>query len=519
MSSNSGSTGRRRRASLPPGFNTPDDPFTDFPQPNTTNVSHRRRSSVDSYRDGSIGVPSSYGRGNGSIAAAASLHAIPEDERFSRIESAQQRGFTRSDGTGSDTSSSTFRARERDSALLSLNGEQPSAHTGGGRERRSGTSDQPDPPRRTYGSPVVRQRNPFTDDYAHSPKLGSDPGFSSNTPRTRPITRYSPTVAPRDTVRTNQVQFPVQEYRPARSTRATGNAEVGHTGTFSRLKGLFSYLTTEPELHSPPISRAPSPSNSPTRFQERDSEKQYEEFEKDNFSKSVGRNDATNDMFLRAMEINRGDETSGQDPDGRLHEFDENAQLFPMTGKEDGRRKEIHFHLPQVPERLHHLPFDPHVHRDGEGGLRIGTAEETKTPSHPRNLTEAQKISYRERRKKPRHRIVYNRDSKCNSYIGHSQICNSSFGSHRCSTSLHTCTCKGSARIWFTIPSSRTSTGVRRKYLRSPRSVRSHAWMCSNIIRPPRATRFGDAPHQSCLRLRPRSHSCNACGLPRSVPR
>lgn len=371
---------RPRRASLPPQFNTPNDRFTDLPGRRESriegaNAIRRQRSVSDPYRGASLeSAPGSQGRSRG---IGLQLDAIPEDDH----RDAQGRN---EESRRSWRDSQTIRAR--DSALESLNG-----------LKLSGYGEKvPESPVASYGSPVVRQRNPFSDDYTYSPEPGRDFG----SPRSRPITRTTP--APH-AIAPDQFYLPIQQYQEERP--ASRRPKDAPEGTVSRLRSIFASMTKEPELPSPPISRAPSRACSPSRRKDDDDEEKSHDIDMiEDASKPRGR-PQSEDMFLRAVDISRADAKYGEDPTSRLHELDENGQLYSMTENDRGRRVEIP--LPKFPDHLHHLPFDPHVHRDGDGGLRVGPQ------NPPSKLGETKKLSYHERRKKPKHRIIYNRDSEC----------------------------------------------------------------------------------------------------------
>ena len=198
----------------------------------------------------------------------------------------------------------------------------------------------------------------------------------------------------------------------------------------TRVHAYLSQMAQEPVLSSPPSTPGSSRRNSFSGLS--DKEFGYGSHEYDN--------EPEHDMFIRAMELNR-------DVDGR--EFSA-ADVDVQAYSEQALNSE-------KPTFFEDLQF-------GE------------------NRDHGKHLSYKERRKKGKHRIMYNKDSKF-------QVVNQSLNSfmnfrlrRRQPAPIYYHIGTRTDCLWLSIPSYRAPVSVSRCHLRTPSSVRPYCWLRSNLL-------------------------------------
>lgn len=156
-----------------------------------------------------------------------------------------------------------------------------------------------------------------------------------------------------------------------------------------RIKTFFQKLTSDPPIPSPAPSRVHSRQNSTVGLKSRPAFGQG--------LHETKRGEQENDMFIRAMDIN------GERDPQRADALDADVQMYPQpTGG-----------------KPHEIPLHGNHHQDQEDEKRQSGRNDNAMSAVSSNPGQLTGISYRDRRKKPKHRIVYNRDSESLSEIAY----------------------------------------------------------------------------------------------------
>ena len=165
----------------------------------------------------------------------------------------------------------------------------------------------------------------------------------------------------------------------------------------SRVKKFFDKITTEPELSSPPPTRPVSRTNSYDASGSGACQSGQPGFGK--VDTTAPRNEYDHDMFIRAMHMNGDDDLRDS-----LAE-DADVQLYPQPTQ--GK----HHELPVFHGRHHYLS-------DRERQYHTSSGDYGKVAPHKNTQS-----TYKQRRKEPKHEIIYNRDSMFACRYGTSKTC------------------------------------------------------------------------------------------------